>query len=101
MNLKPETGDQEMKTTSESIDLTGITESFLCKNISNFKFSTLSREKIEAIHRLICADTTEICPLCLNTDLLKLETQNMKVCPDCDTRIDWKPAPRPRQRPLL
>jgi hypothetical protein len=88
-----------MKITAESLDLTGISESFLRKNVSNFKFSTLNREKIEAIHRLICEDTTKICPLCLNTELLELRTQNLKICPDCDTRIDWNLEPR--QRPLL
>ena len=61
----------------------------LCKQISNFRFSSLSREKLLEIHQCLSEGTTKVCPGCLNTALLELRTMNKKVCTDCGTEIGW------------
>lgn len=33
--------------------------------------------------------TTKKCPNCGNEQLLLLMTYNMKICTDCDMKIDW------------
>lgn len=63
--------------------------SVLVKQISNFRFSSLSREKLLEIHQCLSDGTTKVCPGCLNTDLLELRTMNKKVCTDCGTEIEW------------
>lgn len=63
--------------------------SVLMKQISSFKFSSLSREKLLELHQCLSSGTTTVCPGCLNMDLLGLETQNLKICPDCNTKITW------------
>lgn len=71
----------------------------LCKQISNFKFSSLSREKLLEIHQCLSEGTTKVCPGCLNTDLLELRTMCKKVCTDCGTEIVWNLEPK--QKPLI
>jgi hypothetical protein len=70
-------------------DLSAIPTQVLCKRIANFKFSSLSREKLEEVYICISSGTTRVCPRCLNTALLELRTQNLKICPDCDYRLPW------------
>lgn len=74
-------------------------KSVLVKQIANFPFSTLSEEKLLKIHAAIRADTTTICPNCLNTHLLEMRTLNQKICPDCNTQFEWKLEKG--QKPLL
>ena len=63
--------------------------SVLVKQISNFKYSSLSREKLLEIHQCLSGGTTKVCPGCLNTFLFELRTMNKKVCTDCGTEIEW------------
>jgi hypothetical protein len=79
----------EMKPKTETVDLSTLPTSVLTKRISNFKFSSLSREKLEEVYACISSGTTKVCPRCLNTDLLELRTQRLKICPDCDYRLPW------------
>jgi uncharacterized protein (DUF983 family) len=72
--------------------------SVLVKQISNFKFSSLDREKLLEIHQCLSAGTTKVCPGCLNTSLLELRTMNKKVCTDCGKEIPWNLEPK--QKPL-
>jgi hypothetical protein len=67
-----------------------MTTGYLVKQIANFKFSSLEREKLISIFNLLTSGTTKVCPTCLNIDLLLLETNNLKICPDCNTRVPWK-----------
>jgi uncharacterized protein (DUF983 family) len=61
----------------------------LVKRISNFKFSTLGREKLEEVYKTLASGTTRVCPGCLNQNLLELRTLNEKVCTDCGEKIPW------------
>ena len=63
--------------------------SVLVKQISNFGFNSLGREKLLEIHQCLSDGTTRVCPGCLNTNLLELRTTNKKICTDCGTEIEW------------
>jgi hypothetical protein len=69
--------------------LADIPTAVLCKNLANFKFSSLSREKLEEVYRCLAAKTTKVCPKCLNTHLLEFRTLDRKVCVDCGTELKW------------
>lgn len=43
-------------------------------------------------------ESTKSCPRCNNTQLVLLTTFNLKICPDCHTKIPWNLAPG--QKPL-
>lgn len=62
----------------------------LCKQVANFPFSSLSREKVLELHACLSSGTTRVCPKCLNTRLMELETLNQKICPDCGTKLPWR-----------
>jgi len=34
--------------------------------------------------------TRSQCPVCKSTRLLKFSSDNLKICDDCGTRIEWK-----------
>jgi hypothetical protein len=89
----------EMKSGTETVDLSTLPTGVLTKRISNFKFSSLSREKLEEVYACISSGTSRVCPRCLNTALLELRTQNQKICPDCDYRLPWYLSSG--QKPLL
>jgi hypothetical protein len=80
--------DKLTKPTLQSPD--SMTTGYLIKVIANFKFSSLEREKLISIFNLLTSGTTKVCPTCLNIDLLLLETNNLKICPDCNTRVPWR-----------
>lgn len=38
-------------------------------------------------------ETTTICPECGSKTLVRIGTQNIKMCADCPTDIDWRIKP--------
>ena len=38
-------------------------------------------------------DSTKTCPNCGSDKLVRLGTQNVKMCADCPTNIDWRLKP--------
>jgi uncharacterized protein (DUF983 family) len=46
-------------------------------------------------------ETTKKCPVCGNTHLLELMTQNMKICTDCDPHVHIPWYLEDGQEPLI